>query len=67
MRQISVKEFEYSDLPNLLREMADWLEEQGDFKVWNLVFEPNEDPDSEETQWAGYCFGIQTKHTEQPH
>lgn len=58
MRQVFVEEFDYSDLPGLLRQMADWIEKQKDLKVWNLIFESCDDADYEEVRWAGYCYGI---------
>lgn len=73
MRQVFVEEFDYSDLPSLLRQMADWLEKQKDLKVWNLIFESYDDADFEEVRWAGYCYGIpfplstDTKNSSQKH
>ena len=55
MRQVFVKEFDYHNLPDLLREVADWLEKENP-KVWHLAFESYDNADYEAVQWAGYCF-----------
>lgn len=57
MRKIFVKEFDYAGLPDLLRDMANWLDEN-DGKVWSLVFEPNDQDADEglEIRWAGYIY-----------
>jgi hypothetical protein len=57
MRQIQVEEFDFDYLPNLLRDMADWLEENKP-KVWALGFDEN-DQDADEGEpirWAGYIY-----------
>jgi len=58
-RQIFVKEFGYDNLPDLLRDMADWLEQENSSKIWLLRFDSN-DRDEEEgiepITWAGCVF-----------
>jgi len=58
-RQIFVKEFNYDNLPDLLREMADWLEQENSAKIWSLRFDSNdqdEDEGIEPITWTGCVF-----------